>query len=79
MNGKGSKPRPFSVKYDQYSENWDNIFNQKNVIVPLKTLDNGDQYIEIPEKMLKSLGWKEGDDIEWAELEDGKFKLKKKK
>jgi hypothetical protein len=28
---------------------------------------------------LKSLGWKEGDDIEWAELEDGKFKLKKKK
>jgi len=79
MNGKGSKPRPFSVKYHQYSENWDNIFNQKNVIVPLKTLDNGDQYIEIPEKMLKSLGWKEGDDIEWAELEDGKFKLKKKK
>lgn len=79
MNGKGSKPRPFSVKYDQYCENWDNIFNQKNIIVPLKTLDNGDQYIEIPEKMLKSLGWKEGDDIEWAELEDGKFKLKKKK
>ena len=79
MNGKGSKSRPFSVKYDQYSKNWDNIFNQKNIIVPLKTLDNGDQYIEIPEKMLKSLGWKEGDDIEWAELEDGKFKLKKKK
>jgi len=79
MNGKGSKPRPFSVKYDQYSENWDNIFNQKSVIVPLKTLDNGDQYIEIPEKMLKSLGWKEGDDIEWAELKNGNFKLKKKK
>ena len=79
MNGKGSKPRPFSVKYDQYSENWDNIFNQKSVIVPLKTLDNGDQYIEIPEKMLKSLGWKEGDDIEWIELKNGKFKLKKKK
>ena len=79
MNGKGTKPRPISVKYNQYSENWDNIFNQKNIIVPLKTLDNGDQYIEIPEKMLKSLGWKEGDDIEWTELEDGKFKLKKKK
>lgn len=79
MNGKGSKSRPFSVKYDQYCENWDNIFNQKSVIVPLKTLDNGDQYIEIPEKMLKSLGWKEGDDIEWTELKNGKFKLKKKK
>jgi len=78
MNGKGSKPRPFSVKYDQYCDNWDNIFNQKNVIVPLKTLDNGDQYIELPESMLKSLGWKEGDSIEWAELKNGKFQLKKK-
>jgi hypothetical protein len=79
MNGKGSKPRPFSIKYDQYCDNWDNIFNQKNVMVPLKTLDNGDQYIELPESMLKSLGWKEGDSIEWTELENGKFQLKKKK
>jgi len=26
MNGKGSKPRPFSIKYQQYAENWEAIF-----------------------------------------------------
>lgn len=25
MNGKGSKPRPLSVKYDDFAANWDNI------------------------------------------------------
>lgn len=28
-NGKGSKPRPYSVSYSQYCENWDNIFKKK--------------------------------------------------
>lgn len=28
QNGKGSKSRPFSVKYSQYCENWDNIFKK---------------------------------------------------
>jgi hypothetical protein len=30
-NGKGSKPRPYSVKYSTYSENWDNIFRKKPI------------------------------------------------
>lgn len=29
QNGKGSKPRPYSVKYSQYCENWENIFKKK--------------------------------------------------
>lgn len=29
MNGKGSKPRPYSIKYSQYCENYDNIFRKK--------------------------------------------------
>ena len=29
-NGKGSKARPLSISYDKYSENWDNIFKNKN-------------------------------------------------
>jgi len=28
-NGKGSKPRPYSVKYSQYCDNYDNIFGKK--------------------------------------------------
>jgi hypothetical protein len=29
MNGKGSKPRPFSIKYQQYAENWEAIFSKQ--------------------------------------------------
>jgi hypothetical protein len=29
QNGKGSKPRPLSVPYDQYATNWGNIFQRK--------------------------------------------------
>lgn len=28
MSGKGSKPRPFSVSKEKFSENWDAIFNK---------------------------------------------------
>jgi hypothetical protein len=28
-NGKGSKPRPYSVSYSQYCDNWENIFKKK--------------------------------------------------
>jgi len=37
MNGKGSKPRPFSVSQEQFEKNWDEIFAKK-AIVPVKTL-----------------------------------------
>jgi hypothetical protein len=30
MSGKGSKPRPFTVTKEDFSSNWDRIFNVKN-------------------------------------------------
>lgn len=30
MAGKGSKPRPFSVDKQTYSDNWDRIFGKKD-------------------------------------------------
>ena len=77
MNGKGSKPRPFSVSQEQFEKNWDEIFAKK-AIVPVKTLDNGDQFIELPQVLLDGLGWKVGDEIIWTEQSDGTFKLTKK-
>jgi hypothetical protein len=77
MNGKGSKPRPFSVSQDEFQKNWDEIFAKK-ATVPVKTLDNGDQFIEIPQILMDSLGWKVGDEIIWTEQSDGTFKLTKK-
>jgi hypothetical protein len=29
MNGKGSKPRPFSVDRNTFESNWDRIFKKK--------------------------------------------------
>lgn len=31
QNGKGSKPRPLSVSYDKYADNFDDIFRKKKV------------------------------------------------
>ena len=77
MNGKGSKPRPFSVSQEEFQKNWDEIFAKK-AIVPIKTLDNGDQFIELPQVLLDGLDWEVGDEIIWTEQSDGTFKLTKK-
>jgi hypothetical protein len=31
QNGKGSKPRPLSVSYDKYTDNFDDIFRKKKI------------------------------------------------
>jgi len=77
MNGKGSKPRPFSISQDEFKNNWDQIFAKK-AIVTVQTLDNGDQFIEIPQVFMDNLGWEVGDEIIWTEQSDGAFKLTKK-
>jgi hypothetical protein len=40
MNGKGSKPRPFSVKLNEFASNWDAAFGpkKKKSQPPTKTL-----------------------------------------
>jgi len=30
MSGKGSRPRPFSVDHDTFSDNWDRIFSKSH-------------------------------------------------
>lgn len=37
----------------------------------------GDLYITIPDEHLQKLGWKEGDNIEWVDNNNGTFTLKK--
>lgn len=40
--------------------------------------DTGDSILTFPEDLLESAGWKEGDTIEWIDLKDGSWQLKKK-
>ena len=77
MNGKGSKPRPFSVSQEEFKNNWDQIFAKK-AVVPVKTLDNGEQFIDLPQVLMDRLGWEVGDEIIWTEQSDGAFELNKK-
>ena len=80
MNGKGSKPRPLSVPYEAFAVNWDEIFKKsqrKSVIVDVKEDANGDQFIEIPDDMLKAAGLKEGDNVSLKKCKDGSIHVKK--
>jgi hypothetical protein len=79
MNGKGSKTRPLSVSYETYADNFDNIFRKKQFTVEVQELSSGDQFIELPDEILKSLNWKEGDEIEWKKESEDSYTAKKVK
>jgi len=38
---------------------------------------NGYQYIELPDSLLKNMGWKIGDTIDWHDNKDGTWSLLK--
>lgn len=76
MNGKGSRQRPLSIPYEEYSDNFDSIF-QKKYIVKVKELTNGDLFIDLPNELIGKLGWGEGDEIEWHEHNNGYLAKKK--
>lgn len=40
--------------------------------------DTGDAILEFPPELLEAAGWKEGDVLEWKDLENGSFQLFKK-
>lgn len=54
---------------------------QENVryeVITQEDPESGDLIIPIPEPVLRSLGWKEGDDVEIDIDKEGKIYLKKK-
>ena len=77
MNGKGSKRRPTLVSYEEYETNYNHIF-RKTYTVEVKETPEGEQFIDLPEEIINSLGWKEGDNIEWSTESDGSYSLSKK-
>ncbi|NBP56337.1 AbrB/MazE/SpoVT family DNA-binding domain-containing protein [bacterium] len=40
--------------------------------------DTGDGILTFPQDLLDETGWKEGDTLEWIDLENGAWQLKKK-
>jgi hypothetical protein len=37
----------------------------------------GDLFIELPQRLLKQLGWNEGDDLQWIQDANGNWTVKK--
>ena len=49
----------------------------KSWILTVKEFEDGEQYIEFPEEVLKEAGWKDGDVLKWTDRGDGTWSLKK--
>ena len=77
MNGKGSKPRPYSISQEEFASNWDNIFGKKEYVIPVQQTPDGERFIELPDELLNRAGLKEGDTVEWKKSKKG-FTIKKK-
>ena len=39
--------------------------------------ETGDAILKFPEDLLEAAGWQEGDVLNWTDLEDGSWELKK--
>ena len=50
--------------------------NKKSTFIEVKE-ENGYQYIELPNSLLKKMGWKIGDTIDWQDNKDGSWSLLK--
>ena len=58
--GKGSSPRPFSVSYETYSNNYDNIFrkpSQKEIEDEKAEQEEFDRILKENERRRKEAGW----------------------
>lgn len=58
---------------DHYMENyWSGVESKKYIV----TVDD-DGILKLPDEIVDSLGWEEGDTLEWIDNKDGSFTLKK--
>lgn len=63
---KGYRPSPFFDK-----EVWESKVEEDII--------TGEQWITFPPELMKKLGWKEGDELEWEDNYDGTFTIRKVK
>lgn len=50
---------------------------ESSTLVIQEDPDTGEPFIELPQRLLEQLGWKEGDDLQWVEGTDGSWTIKK--
>ena len=50
---------------------------ESSTLVVQEDPDTGDLFIELPQRLLKQLGWNEGDDLQWIQDPNGNWTIKK--
>lgn len=50
---------------------------ESSTLVVQEDPDTGDLFIELPQRLLKQLGWNEGDDLQWIQDTNGNWIIKK--
>ena len=63
-------------RYKKINKGFNTKMNKKPHILEVKEQD-GYQYIELPDSLIKKMGWKIGDTIDWHDNKDGTFSLLK--
>lgn len=56
----------------------DNVKRTSWTLTVEEDKDTGDGIVTFPEDLLESTGWKEGDILEWIDLNNGSWQLRKK-
>lgn len=51
--------------------------NSSYEIIVQEDKETGDLLLPLPQELLDEMGWKEGDNLEWTEGENGSFILQK--
>lgn len=79
-SSKETKQNPNNYIYDPAGNNVYNLVNEsaKKWILPVEVDGASDEYyLQLPNDLLNTLGWKEGDTLEYTDNGDGSFTLKK--
>ena len=50
---------------------------ESSTLIVQEDPETGEAFIELPQRLLAQLGWKEGDDLQWVEMPDGSWSIKK--
>jgi hypothetical protein len=50
---------------------------ESSTLVVQEDPETGDLFIELPQRLLKQLGWNEGDDLQWIQDANGNWTVKK--
>lgn len=64
------------TEHSEYYYDYDrNDLSRKNPFTEVTVSDDG--ILNLPDKIMEELGWKEGDELVWEDQGDGSFALRK--